>query len=181
MDIMIKSILIGVIPDVIFLSLFIIYSKKIQTRRVIFFILLLIDYIVTLIIFKYQTLFYILFIVIEYIILRLLYKKEIQLIDSFVITIPFLILFLMSCIYYFLIPNYMLACILEKITILIMIFLIKNKINIAYKTYRHLWNRTKEEARKIRSITLRNISLILMYIFIFLSDLVCIYIMNVRW
>ena len=180
MDIMIKSILIGVIPDVIFLSLFIIYSKKIQTRRVIFFILLLIDYIVTLIIFKYQTLFYILFIVIEYIILRLLYKKEIQLIDSFVITIPFLILFLMSCIYYFLIPNYMLACILEKITILIVIFLIKNKINIAYKTYRQLWNRTKEEARKIRSITLRNISLILMYIFIFLSDLVCIYIMNVR-
>ena len=56
MDILLKSILIGVIPDVIFLSLFIIYSKKIQTRRVIFFILLLIDYIVTLIIFKYQTL-----------------------------------------------------------------------------------------------------------------------------
>lgn len=181
MDILIKSLLIGIIPDVIFLSLFIIYAKKIETKKILFFILLLIDYIVTLIILKYQTLFYILFIIIEYIILIILYKEEIQLIDSFVITFPFLVLFLMSCIYYFLIPNYMLACILEKITILILVFLFKNRINIVYKKYKHFWNRNKEEVRKIKSITLRNISLILMYIFIFLSDLVCIYIMNVRW
>ena len=179
MNILLKSLLIGIIPDVIFLSLFVIYAKKIETKRILFFILLLIDYIITLIIFKYQTLFYILFIIIEYIILKILYKKEIQLIDSFVITFPFLILFLMSCIYYFLIPNYMLACILEKITLLIVVYLMKNKINKAYKIYRHYWNRSKEEVRKIKSITLRNISLILMYIFIFLSDLVCIYVMNV--
>ena len=73
----------------------------------------------------------------------------------------------------------MLACILEKITLLIVVYLMKNKINKAYKIYRHYWNRSKEEVRKIKSITLRNISLILMYIFIFLSDLVCIYIMDV--
>ena len=48
-----KSLLIGIVPDVIFLSLFIIYTKKIETKKILFFILLLIDYIVTLIILKY--------------------------------------------------------------------------------------------------------------------------------
>ena len=173
------SFFLGILPDVIFLSLFIIFAKSIKTKRTILFILLLIDYIATLIIYRYQTLFYILFIIIEYIILKILYKKDIELLDSFVITFPFLILFLTSCLYYFLIPNYMIACIIHKITLLLLIFLVKNKINIAYKKYKHFWNRNKKEVRKIKSITLRNISLILMYIFIFLSDLVCIYIMNV--
>ena len=130
------SFFLGILPDVIFLSLFIIFAKSIKTKRTILFILLLIDYIATLIIYRYQTLFYILFIIIEYIILKILYKKDIELIDSFVITFPFLILFLTSCLYYFLIPNYMIACIIHKITLLLLIFLVKNKINIAYKKYK---------------------------------------------
>jgi hypothetical protein len=69
--------------------------------------------------------------------------------------------------------NYWLLYSLDRI-FLFMPFIFKNKFNLLYKKYCRLCNRNDKEDRPIKSITLRNISLIILNIFIFCLNIAII-------
>ena len=175
------SILFGLIPEVLYFTLFITYTKNIKEKRIKLFLLLSILYFLCMLLQRFIIIYYIIFIFFAYLILKLLYKNQAQIIDIFIASISYLWLSVLSLILMNFVnkdfSNYYIILLIQKI-LLFMPFLFKNKFNILYKKYCKLWNRNDKEKRPIKSITLRNISLILLNVYIFFMNIILINIIN---
>ena len=174
----ILSIVLGLIPEILYFTLFIIYTKNIKEKRIKLFFLLSLVFILLN---NYSIINYVIFIVLSYIILKLLYKKKTQIIDIFIIDIGLLYLTLVSFITSrFINNNYVMYYIMMLINriLLFLPFIFKNKFNILYKKYYSLWNRNYDKKQPIKSITLRNISLFILNSSIFLINIAIIYVIN---
>ena len=176
------SILFGLIPEVLYFTLFITYTKNIKEKRIKLFLLIGISYFLCILVQSFKILFYILLIVLIYISLKILYKEKIQIIDIFIISIAYLWIAILSTFLLILLSedksNYYLLYIIDRV-LLFVLFIFKNKFNMLYKKYCKLWNRNDKEKRPIKSITLRNISLILLNGFILLLNITMINIVNI--
>ncbi len=179
----ILSLFLGLIPEVLYFSLAMIYTKKINEKRIRLFLFISLAYILCIMIIPYELLFYVIFIFIIYFILKILYKEKTQIIDIFVITYFTFYLTLLSfliCFYYTVensLKMYIILYIINRI-LLFSIFIFKDKFYILYQRYKKYWNRNDNEKRPIKSITLRNISLILLNIIIFIMNIICLYILT---
>ena len=178
----ILSVLLGLIPEVLYFTLFITYTKNIKEKRIKLFLLLALAYFICIISLRWQLLFYLLWIVLVYIALKFLYNKKTQIIDVFIISVAYLWVAMLSFILLFFVKqdmsNYILISILDRI-LLFLPFIFRHKFNVIYKLYCKLWNRNDKEKRPIKSITLRNASLILLNGIIFFINIAIINIINV--
>lgn len=176
------SVLLGMLPEVLYFTLFLKYTKNLQEKTVKLGLLIGIAYILCMFMQRYQVVYYIIFIALIYVILKLLYKDKAQVTDIFIIATSYfyltIISFIMSKILYNDLSNYNLLLIISRL-LLILPFIFRNKFNIIYQKYYKLWNRNDNEIRPLKSITIRNISLILLNILIFVINIVCLYIINI--
>lgn len=166
------GLLIGMLPEVLYFTLSICFVKDIQKNRLKLFSLLAVGYIVLIMICRFQLLFYLGYIVYVYVVLKKLYKSKI--IDLFIVSVISAYLTLTSFISFKLIDTYMLAYLVNRLMLFIPIFLLNYKLNDFYNVYYILWDR--HEGNKIKSITVRNISLVFinMLIVIFnVCSLIC--------
>ena len=173
------DILIGQIPEAIYFALFMIYAKNIKTKRVLFIILMVLEYVFLLHLMPYSIYPKIVYIVISYVIMKMLYKEKTQIIDIFVFILSVVILGFISVPLLFLnniIGNIYITCIISKIIIFSLLFLFKNKLFTFYKVYYKHWNRNDKEKRKIKSLTVRNISVIAFNITFYLTNIIIIYV-----
>ena len=114
--------------------------------------------------------------IMAFIILKMLYKEKSQITDIFLLMISYLILGIFSAISYFLIKNYIFACLLSRFLICCFIFLFKRKLlSIQNKIYKKLWNRNDKIKRKIKSTTFRCINLFIFNITFILMNLAILY------
>lgn len=173
------SVLLGLIPEVLYFTLFITYTKNIKEKRVKLFLLISVAYFLCILVQEYQILYYIALIALIYFILKLLYKEKVQIIDIFIISFAYLWLAILSAILLMFLNdnNFVFLSIIDRI-FLYLPFIFKNKFNDMYKKYYRFWNRNDAEKRPIKSITLRNISLILLNGLIFLLNITIINILN---
>ena len=173
------SILFGLVPEVLYFILFISYAKNLKGKKIRLFLITLLIYFCCMLIVQYQLFFYILFIALFYILLKILYKKKIQIVDVFLIVYASCYLTILSYLIYFAndIKSYYVCYVIDRI-LLFLPFIFKNKFNRWYKKYYSLWNRDYNHAKPIKSITLRNISLILINCIIFIMNIICIYVLN---
>ena len=158
------SIILGLIPEVLFFTLFFIYTKNIKNKRLLLFLSIAVIYFLCVILKNYVLIYYVGFIALVYFSMKLLYRKQTQIIDVFVISIPFIWITLISYLCFLCLnnnlTNYYLLYILDRI-IMFLPFIFKREFNKLYKSYCRLWNRNDKEKRPIKSITLRNTSLII--------------------
>lgn len=175
------SILLGMIPETLFFTLFLTYTKNLKNKRIKLFLLISLAYVLCVILMKYNVLFYILFVIGIYLSLKILYKNKIQIIDIFIISIGFIYICIISFVFSKFINNnyynYYILLFINKI-FLFLPFIFKNKFNLLYKRYCSLWNRNDNIKRPIKSITLRNISLVILNVFIFILDILTVYVIN---
>ena len=175
------SVFLGLLPEVLYFTLFLSFTKNLKEKRIKLFLLIALSYTLCIFISQYKILFYIIFMFMCYISLKILYKSKTQIIDVFIISVSSIYLtfatFIASLFIKEDLSNYILCYILSRILIFI-IFIFKNKFNILYNKYKSLWNRNDAEKRPIKSITLRNISLILLNSFIFLLNIAIINILD---
>ena len=175
------SILLGLMPEVLYFTLFLIHTKKLENKRIKLFCLIAISYFLCILVQSFQILFYMLLIALIYIILKLLYKKKIQIIDVFIISLSYFWVILLSFIMIFFLDdnysNYWMLYVINRI-LLFVPFIFKSKFNNIYKKYCSLWNRNDRQKRPIKSITLRNISLILLNSFVFFINITIINMIN---
>lgn len=159
----INSVLLGSIFEICFIAIMLIKIKGIKTKRWLVFLITLISYFASgvLVSFTYnnQYLCYISLNIFIYLLMKLFYKEKFQIIDVFLIyyiimTVNFTCLIMMKIIGYNLQFLY-----LNRLT-LIFIMLLSNKLRVLYKKYIKYWNR--KDGNKIKSITVRNISIITM-------------------
>lgn len=175
------SIIFGLVPDVLYFTLFLIFTKNLKEKRLKLFLLISISYFLCILVQMWQFIFYMLFMICIYLSLKLLYKRKTQIIDIFVIGISYLWQTILSGILLICLKNnilnYYILYVIIRI-ILFMPFIFKDKFNLLYKKYCKFWNRNDKEKRPIKSVTLRNISLILFNSLIFVLNLTIINIIN---
>lgn len=177
------SIILGLLPEVLYYTLILINTKKLRTKRVLLFIFISLAYILCFIVKRYILIYYVLFVALMYISMKILYKKETQIIDIFIISFSTLYLGIISATMWVFLDNnknYALYYSLYVINRILMFipFIFKSKFNVLYKKYCLLWNRNDKEKRPIKSITLRNISLIIINFSIFLANILLLSIIN---
>ena len=172
----IVSIFIGMLPEILYFTLFLIYAKNLKEKKIRLFFLILITYIMCITIIKFRLMYYLCFIFLVYIILKVLYKQKAQITDVFLFSISTLYLTILSFLIYFAKnqTTYIVCLILDRL-FLFLPFIFRNKFYEIYKKYCSLWNRNDKEKRPIKSITLRNMSLVLINIIILFINIVCLY------
>ncbi len=165
------SLCLGIIPDVIIFTLCLIYFKNIKEKKknLLLFLGLLFTNIFLAYLLKYNVLVYIFFVAIGYAILKSLYKDT-KAIDIFLFVFIYVLLtFASFCSFPLIKINYWLSYIVQRIILIILIVILRNKINIFYLKYLSSWDINKDS--KIKSITLRNISLSICYTLLFIINI----------
>ena len=179
----IMSLLLGMIPEVLYFTLLLTNTKNLKDKKLKLFLLIMVSYILCIMLVRHQALYYVIFIILIYLSLKVLYKERTQIIDIFIINVSFIYIGLISTICFAFVNNnyaiYYVMLILNRILLFIP-FIFKDKFNLFYKKYCSLWNRNDKIKRPIKSITLRNISLIALNTFIFICDVVCLYTLTLK-
>ncbi len=170
---MILFLLFGVLPEVLFYFYFFTIAKELKKdkRKILFLLSLFATYIGIKMFFKYSIYFHLLYVALNMITLKILYGKIIKTTDIFLFACSILVISILSAIAYYSISNYVVALCVNRISLLLFIILFKKQIRQLYLKYNSLWNRNREKPNKIRSLTIRNISIILFNLMIFGIDL----------
>ena len=158
------SMLLGMIPEVLYITLMTSYLEGIETKRIRLFVLNSFGYIVLIMVCRFELIFYIAYIIYLYWVLKLIFKVQIT--SFFMICTVFSSVAWISfvCSFY---PNYYVGYIISRI-MLYTIYLFRDNFYILYKRYKACWNRNT--IHKIKSITLRNCSLVFINAMIILFD-----------
>lgn len=163
------SLIFGMLPEVIYFTLFLIIAKNLKEKKGKLFILLSIGYILLIMICRYQLLFYLAYIVYTYVIVKKLYKAHIS--DIFLITTAMFYQSLVAFMFYLFLFDYYIIYYIVARVFLFLPFIFRKNIRYLYIKYRDLWNRDNNKQNKIKSITLRDVSTVLFNIFIVLLSL----------
>lgn len=165
------SLILGILPQALYFMLVLTNVKEIKNKRFLLLLFIFISIASMVMIVKFNIYLYLLIIPLIYAIMKFLYKKKTQIIDIFIIAIAYGYLSIISYVCSFMIKEnmnfYWTAYTLNNI-LLFSIFFFKKPITKAYRKYIQIWNRKPEN--KIRSISVRNVSLILLNIFILILD-----------
>lgn len=157
------SIIFGVVPDVIFLTFFITQIKEQKEKRKITFTLIFCIYLLCFTIKRYDLLYYTFSIGFIYIILKGIYKDKIELMDIIIVTLTEIHILTSSYISFKIFGNHMeyyyFALVIDKILVLLPL-LFSKKTSKIYQRYQKLWDRKLIENRSLKSITIRNLSIV---------------------
>ena len=160
------------IPEPVYFSLFLIIGKNIKEKRLLLIGIMIMQYLLLMHIFPFNVWFQLIYTFMSFVNLKVLYKEKAQVTDIFLFAIASLFLIMISAfcygIIFITIKNYVCALIINRILMFMVLYFGRNKIKNAYKKFCSLWNR-HNNPDKIRSLTLRNISIItfnLMFCFI---------------
>ena len=168
------SFCLGILIESIYFALFLKFSKNIKEKTNWLIIGIILLYTILGIVINYNIWLYFLLIVSIFILMTKLYSDT-EITDLFLVTFAFSIVIISNIIVYPVIKyNYFLAYVLQRLLLFGILFIFKNKWNILYSKYISLWNR-KTNA-KIRSLTLRAISVVLCSTILYALSIALLYI-----
>lgn len=180
------EILLGQIPEAIFFSLFMIYTKNLKEKRLSFTILMIIEELLLIQIFPESIWFNVLYTVMTYIILKILYKNKSQIIDVFTFMISNLCLLVINVISYVIIymvfKNFILYVIVARILLALFLICIKNKLNKIQNLYKKFWNRNDKIPKKMKTTTFRCINIVVFNLMFYIANymlLIAVYVKGV--
>ena len=157
----ILELVVGQLLDAIYFALFLIFTKNIKEKRLLFVFMVSVEYI--------------LFFIITYIVLKILYKERAQITDIFTMGIASLCMIVISAVIYMIIwklfNSYPIALIVERLAIIIFMLMIYKKLPNIQKIYKKLWNRNDSKDKKIKSTTFRAINIVIFNISFFIINL----------
>lgn len=172
---MLLKVLLGQVPEAIFFALFMIYTKDLKEKRILFTILMVLEYLLLKQFISFNIWFQILYTIITYILLKILYKQKAQITDIFTFTIANIFLVIASAL--FSLPkmlwnvDYTLCVVLCRIFLFAMLFIFKNKLYNIQKIYKKLWNRNDKVEKKIKTTTFRSLNVILFNVIFYIINI----------
>lgn len=179
------NLLVGQIPEAIYFSLFMIYTKRLKEKRLLYITLMIVEYVLLIQIFPYNIWFQVLYTFISFLILKMIYKEKSQVIDIFIFSIASIIMMTISAsiyfIAYFTYKNIFICVTLQKILLFAFIFTFKDRLYNIQKLYKKIWNRKFDKTYKIKTTTFRAINVVVfnfMFFVINFGMLLCILIKN---
>lgn len=177
------ELMLGQIPEAIYFALFIILTKELKEKRILFIILMIIEYILLKQVIQFNTWFQVLYFIISFIILKILYKNKSNVTDIFIIGIASIILILTSipCYLIFGGNNMILVSIINRLLLFVILFIFRNKLSNIPRLYNKYWNRpNNSNKRKIKSTTFRALNLVIFNISFFIINVCMLYVVVLR-
>lgn len=165
--------------EAIYFSLFLIYGKNLKEKRLLFTIIMIAEYLMITKLIEYNIWIHILYITMTYINLKVLYREKAQITDIFLFASASIVLILISilCSSILIITNiywlYYPVLIINRILMFLFLLIFKNNINKWYKIFCNNWN--KKVDNKIKSLTLRNISVIIFNLMFYVINIYMLY------
>lgn len=147
----------------IYFALFLIIGKDLKNKKLLLTCIMIFEYYMLTYIFPFNVWFQFIYTFIVFVDLKFLYKEKAQITDIFLFSAASIVLILISIIVYlsilYTLNNYYIALIINRIILFSFLYFNKNNIRNLYKKFYSHWNR-HNNPRVIKSITLRNISVI---------------------
>lgn len=170
------SILVGILPESIYFTMFLCAAKSIKKRRALLFLLIFISNVLLALIIPQTIWYHLVLIAAIYGCLRLICRADI--IDIFIVSLACIVLSLLSGALYFVISSYYIFLAANRIAILVAAICFRDRWREFYMSYRRVWN--KSPGAKIKSITVRNISCIALNLLMFATSIVLNYIISMN-
>ena len=169
------ELLLGQIPEAIYFALFMIFTKELKTKRILYIVLMVLEYVLLKFFIEYNIWFQVAYTIIQFLILKLLYKEKAQITDIFTFTIASAVLILISFISYsvvwFTLNNYYIAVILCRVLLFVFLIMFYKKLYKIQKLYKILWNRNDKKKTKMNSPTFRAVNLVIFNIMFYIINL----------
>lgn len=169
------ELLLGQIPEAIYFALFMIFTKELKSKRILYVVLMVAEYLLLKHLIVYNIWFQIAYTIAQFIILKILYKEKAQITDIFAFAIASAVLILISFISYFVmwitLNNYYIAVILCRILLFTFLIVFHKKLCKIQKLYKLLWNRTDKKPIKMKSTTFRAVNLVIFNIMFYIINL----------
>ena len=168
------EIIFGRVAEAIYFALFMIFVKQLKEKRILFTILMIVEYLLLKSFIKYNIWFQISYTFITFVILKMLYKEKSQITDIFTFAIANFILIFSCFILYFIIwktiNNFLIYVILNRLVLIIFLILTKNKLYKIQKIYKRLWNRNDKIKHEIKSTTFRAFNVVIFNILFYIIN-----------
>lgn len=179
MEINILEMLLGQIPEAIYFSLFMIFTKQLKEKRVLFTIIMILEYLIIQKVIHFNIWLQIIYTGFTFLILKLLYKEKAQITDIFTFTISSILMIIVDIPLYFIIhaitDNFIIYVLIARFTLFSSLFLLRNKLPKIQNLYKKLWNRNDKEKKKIKSTTFRSLNIVIFNITFYIINLVMLY------
>lgn len=165
-------LLLEKVCEAVYFSLFLIIGKNIKNKRLLLIGIMIFEYLALKHFIHFNVWFQLVYTFMSFVNLKVLYREKAQVTDIFLFMVASVILILLSVFTYmtalYTYKDYFISLVLNRLLLFGIILIFKNFIREKYKSFCSLWNR-HNKPNKIRSLTLRNISIIvfnLMFCFI---------------
>lgn len=171
------------ICEAIYFSLFLIYGKNLKEKRLLFIGIMIFEYLLLKHFIKFNIYFQLIYTFMSFINLKVLYKEKAQVTDIFLFAVASIILiaisFLCGLVLLKHLDWYIYVLILNRIIILLLTYLFRHKIYNLYKKFWSNWNRKHKP--KIKSLTLRNISIIIFNLMFYIINVGMLFALAIRF
>lgn len=152
-----------------------IFTKELKSKRILFSVLMVLEYVLLKLVLKYNIWFNVLYFIISYIIMKILYKDKTNITDVFTLGISSIFLGISSIICFLLFhKSIFITVLINRLLIFILLVLFRNKLPKLSDLYKLLWNRNDKINKPIKSTTFRALNLVIFNMYIYGIN-VCIF------
>lgn len=161
-DILLIGDTIALILQPLYFSMFMIYSKNLKCKRLIFILAMIIEHFILryCIQLKFSINFELTYTIITYLLLKLIYREKARITDVIIFIISTLFLGVISISMYFIIGMNLAGLICVNVIPIISAYLLRHKLSKINQFFNRFWNK-HENSKMIKSITVRGISSII--------------------
>lgn len=146
------ELFLGQVPEAIYFALFLILVKRLKTKRILFTILMIVEYLLLKQFLEFDVWFQISYTIMTFLTLKVLYRNKAQITDIFTFGIASLILMLTSIISFVIFrPNMLFVSISNRIISFLLLFLFRYKLCNIQEMYKKLWNRNDKRKINIKT------------------------------
>ena len=176
-----SELFLGQIPEAIYFALFLILTKKIKEKRLIFTLLMILKYLLLKQFTVFNMWFQMSYLAMTFLTLKVVYKEKAQVTDIFTFGIASIILIAISFISFMLFrPNMIVGSIVNRILLFVFLLLFRKKLPKIQSVYKLQWNRNDKTRKKVKSITFRAVNLIIFNIMFYIINLGMTYMLFLR-
>lgn len=175
------ELFLGQVPEAMYFALFLILTKNLKNKRLLFIIVMVIEYILSMNIEMFSTWSHVIYTMLVFITLKVLYKEKAQITDVFTFGISSLILIVSSAISFAIfMPNTMLVIVVSRALLFIFLLLFNKKLPKIQNLYKKLWNRNDKVKTKMKSTTFRSLNVVIFNLMFYVINLGMIYALLIR-
>lgn len=175
------ELFLGQVPEAVYFALFLILTKKLKNKRLLFIVIMTIEYVLSMNIEMFSTWSHVIYTILVFVTLKVLHKEKAQITDVFTFGISSLFLIVFSAISFAIfMPNTILVIVVSRALLFIFLLLFGKRLPKIQDLYKKLWNRNDKVKTKMKSTTFRSLNVVIFNLMFYVINVGMIYALLIR-